>query len=119
MKRERVGLSYKGKKIFIEVRKIVGLIGFMFTNRDNADAVVFNFNKKFNLGLHSWFVFFPFLVVWLDNKNRIVEMKIMRPFSSYFAPQKNVSKVVEIPLNQKYKKIVEKMKKLVGKERFK
>ena len=115
----RVGLRYKGRKVFVNAEKINGLrkgIGLMFARRDSAKALLFDFHGKTKLLLHSFFVFFPFLAIWLDDKNKILEIKTVRPFSLNILSEKTFSKVVEIPLNQKYKKITE---KLVGKERFK
>ncbi|MEX2017534.1 MAG: hypothetical protein WD876_03610 [Candidatus Pacearchaeota archaeon] len=106
----RVGLKYRGKIVYLNVKKIVGFMGFMF-KRESTDAVMFNFNKKVNMGIHSFFVFFTFLAVWLDDKNRVVGIKVIKPFSSCIAPQKPISRVVEIPFNKKYKKIIEKLTK--------
>ena len=115
----RVGLRYKGKKIFLNVRKcdyFGEAFGLMFQKKENASALLFDFSGRKRLALHSFFVFFPFLAIWLDDKNKILEIKTVRPFSLNILSEKTFSKVVEIPLNQKYKKITE---KLVGKERFK
>ena len=115
----RVGLRYKGKKIFLNVRKcdyFGEAFGLMFQKKENASALLFDFSGRKRLALHSFFVFFPFLAIWLDDKNKIVEKKIVKPFSISIYPKEPFSKIVEIPLNKKYNKTV---RKLVDKERFK
>jgi len=115
----RVGLRYKGKKIFLNVRKcdyFGEAFGLMFQKKENASALLFDFSGRKRLALHSFFVFFPFLAIWLDDKNKILEFRIIKPFSFNVLSKKPFSKIVEVPINLKYQKIIE---KLVGKERFK
>ncbi len=117
--KKRVGLKHKGKIIYLNARKcgyFDEAIGLMFKKKENANALLFDFSGRKRLALHSLFVFFPFLAIWLDDKNEILDMKIIKPFFFNVLPKKTFSKVVEIPINFKYSKIV---KKLVGKERFK
>lgn len=92
------------------IRKISGL---MFTSRRKAKALLFNFKKPTRLAIHSFYVFYPFLAIWLDDKNRMVEKRIVNPFNPFVIPKKSYSKLVEIPLNEKYDKIV---KTLVAKK---
>ena len=111
----KIGLRYKGKKIFLDVERNNGMIGLMFSGKENAKALLFNFHKNTNPALHSFFVFFPFLAIWLDGKNKISEMRIINPFSARILPKKSFYKVVEIPFNRRYKKIIQ---KLVGKRKI-
>lgn len=100
-------LKIKGKyfeipdvRISSELGKIKGL---MFTRRKNARALLFDFPEQTTIAIHSFFVFFPFLALWLDDKNDILEFKIVRPFVPYVKPKKSFSRLLEIPLNEKYK----------------
>ena len=98
----------KNKKINIHVKEISGLgllRGLTFKLKETRN-ISFKFNKYTKLSIHSYFVFFPFLVIWLDNQNKIMEFKIVRPFTLRIKPKKSFNKLIEIPLNSKNKKII-------------
>ena len=76
--------------------------GLMFSSREKSRALLFNIKG----GLHSYFVFFPFLVLWLDSSNKVLEYKIVKPFSFYVNSRTNFSKILEIPINRRYNHIV-------------
>ena len=106
------------RKLRVNVKKVSffgRFSGLMFKNR-NTSNLLFEFSHDVNLAIHSVFVFFPFLAVWLDDKNRIIEKRIVNPFILSAKPIKNFRKLVEIPLCNENKKIVD---FLVGKKRFK
>ncbi|MDP1695660.1 MAG: hypothetical protein Q8L29_01965 [archaeon] len=95
-----------GKNIDIPVRKVsfLGMTrGLMFRFRDTRNLFFDNFNGA----IHSWFVFFPFLAIWLDKNNKVVEYEIIKSWRSYIKPKKKFAKLVEIPLNSKNKKIID------------
>ncbi|MFA5019917.1 MAG: hypothetical protein WC533_02355 [Candidatus Pacearchaeota archaeon] len=81
--------------------------GLMFRNREKAEALLFKVKKP--KAIHSWFVFFEFAALWIDNKNNIIKWKIILPFTSYEKPNKPFSKILEIPINKKYKTLVDKI----------
>lgn len=117
--KKRVGLKYKSQRIFLNVRKcgyFGEAFGLSFKTKENARALLFDFSERKRLALHSLFVFFPFLALWLDDKNKIVEIRKINPFSFNIISKKPFCRIIEIPLNNKYSKIIE---KLDGKERFK
>jgi uncharacterized membrane protein (UPF0127 family) len=92
----------------IEVKKCnlwLKIRGLMFRRRENARALLFSFPKKTRLAIHSWFVFFPFVVLWLDEDKKVIEKKIVRPFVFCIRPKVKYQYLVEIPLNKKYKNI--------------
>lgn len=109
----RVGSG--NKKIKIDVRRGNKLIGLMFKGREN-DILLFEFDKEGIYPIHSFFVFFSFLALWLDKNNNLIDKRIVKPFELYIRPKKPFRKLIEIPFNDKNKKIVD---FLVGKERFK
>lgn len=118
MKREKICLDLRGKKVSLEVikaNKLQEVRGLMFRRLDKAEAMLFDFNKNVDLAIHSFFVFFPFLAVWLDDKNDVLELRKVRPFSFFIKPHKKYEKLVEIPLSKKYRSVWS----LVGAERFK
>ncbi len=79
-------------------------IGLMFHRREKCPAMLFEFNELTNLKIHSWFVFFPFVAVWTDKNNKIIEKRIIKPFRIFIGPKKSFYKLVEIPINSEYKK---------------
>jgi len=111
---QKVSLDYKGKKFNFDA-KICGffdaILGLMFKSRKNAQALLFKFDKPSRTKLHSFFVFFPFVVAWLDNKGKIIVIKKVKPFTPVFSIKKPYSRIIEIPINKKYGDII---KLLVG-----
>lgn len=111
-------LRYRGKRFFLPVRRVSLLgrfLGLMFCSR-NAANLLFEFPSETHITLHSWFVFFPFLVLWLNARNEVQEWRIVQPFTSVISPQKPFRKIVEVPLNKKNALLCA---IFVGKERFK
>ena len=100
-------VTYKNQKIKIPVKKIYGfgkIKGLMFKSKITKN-LLFEFGKESTIRIHSWFVFFDFLALWLDDKNKIIEWKIVKPFTSSVKPKKPFSKLIEIPLNNQNRKI--------------
>ena len=87
----------------IEKCSAIGKIfGLMFKSKNKANALLFEFNEKTTMKIHSFFVFFPFIALWLDGKNQIIEKKIINPFGLSFSPKKPYKQLIEIPLNENY-----------------
>src|SRR3989344_4352358 len=112
-----IRINFKGKKVDIKVRRC-GLFrkafGLMFRSR-NTENLLFEFNKDVNITLTAMFVFFPFFVLWMDEKNRLLESRIVRPFTSVIHAKSKFRKFVELPLNNENIALIN---FLVGKERF-
>jgi len=103
---KKMRLKHKGSffdigevKTLSELGKVIGL---MFAPKEKARILLFKFEKPVRHALHSFFVFFPFLAIWTDDKNNILEMKIVNPFNPLVKPKKSFYNLVEIPLNKKY-----------------
>ncbi|VVB82671.1 putative ACR [uncultured archaeon] len=109
MLKKKLIIGYKGKRIKLVAedcniwRKFSGL---MFSRREKAKILLFAFKKKQNIAIHSFFVFYPFIAVWIDEKNKVVDVKVVKPFTSCVFPKEKSVKLVEIPINKKNKKIV-------------
>jgi uncharacterized membrane protein (UPF0127 family) len=78
----------------------------MFSRRETAKILLFKFKKSQKIMIHSFFVFYPFLAVWLDKKGKIVDLKIVNPFNPCVSPKKPSFCLVEIPINSKNKHIL-------------
>jgi hypothetical protein len=94
-------------KLSIEVRKlgVFGMFrGLMFKSR-YADALLFDFKRQCREGIHSFFC--PrFLGLWIDEKNNLVEYKIVEPNIFLIKPKKKFRKLVEIPISEKHLDII-------------
>lgn len=94
-----------------EIKKINGTslsagIGLMFKNKEKAHALLFEFTHDVNLAITSLFCP-PFLAIWLNENNKIVEYKIVSPNKFTIRPQKPYRKLIEVPINKKYSMIVD------------
>ena len=105
MKKKLIGLNYKGKKRNVEVYSVPFWMrwkGLMFQHREKARALIFEFKRPVRMAIHSFFVFFPFLAIWLDDKDKIIDSKVIKPFRFSILPSKKFVKLIEIPINKNY-----------------
>lgn len=101
-------VHFKGKRKAISVNRLsfLGkLRGLMFRTRETPN-LLFEFGKPKKISLHSWFVFFPFLVLWIDEKNQILEVRKVMPFTTTIMPSKPFRKIVEMPFSRQNKDII-------------
>ena len=114
-KKEKVALDFgKSKKVSLEVKDCRGLmqgIGLMFSRREKAKNLLFKFNKPVKLAIHSFFVFYDFLAVWIGENGQVMEIKRVKPFLFYIQPRNKFKALVEIPINSKNKKILDGIEK--------
>ena len=78
------------------------IFGLMFVQKEKASALLFEFEKPTKIKIHSLFVFFSFVAVWLDEKNKVIETEIIKPFTVSAMPRRPFKRLIEIPLNSKY-----------------
>lgn len=104
-------IKKRGKYIDIgnikKVNELGKIIGLMFSRREKARILLFEFKRFTKMKLHSWFVFFPFIAIWLDKENNIISIKKVKPFTFGVSIEKPFFKLVEIPMNEKNKRLVE------------
>lgn len=110
VKKKQVILNYKGEKLNLELKEMKWsfqkAMGLMFCRREKAKALLFSFKNPVALAFHSFFVFFDFLAIWLDEKNKIIEIKRIKPWKLDIKIGERFTKLIEIPINDKYKKII-------------
>ena len=78
MKKGNVIFEKNGKTANIELSNVPFLrqgIGLMFTKKEKADALLFNFRRNTTTTLFSYFVYYPFIAIWLDENDKFIEMK--------------------------------------------
>ena len=110
MKNKKVKLNYKGKSFSLNLKTcnwFEKISGLMFTRKEMAKALLFEFEKPTKMKIHSFFVFFPFIAIWLDSDGKIIGLKLVKPFKPGVSPQKSFTKLIEIPLNKKYTSITQ------------
>ncbi len=114
MKKIRVGLIKRKKKIFLkgfECNFFEKVVGLMFSKEKNAKILFFLSKKKTYFSIHSLFVFFPFIAIWTDDKNKILFLKKVEPFTFHVSPPKQgFFNLIEIPLTKKHSKVVKSLK---------
>ena len=106
MRKKRIGLVKGRKKLNLEVFECNFLeqgMGLMFSRRKNAKILLFKFKKPVHLSIHSFFVFFPFIAVWTDDKNKILCWKRVYPFTFRVpSPKSGFFNLIEIPMTKNY-----------------
>ena len=108
-KTKEVSFNYRSSDLKINAVVCSGIregIGLMFKTREKAVALLFDFKKPVNLLVHSMFVFFPFIAVWLDEKNKVIDVKKIKPFTLGVRPKKSFNKFIEVPINDKYRNYI-------------
>jgi uncharacterized membrane protein (UPF0127 family) len=96
------------KSVLVDAKKVSFLgkfSGLMFRTR-YTKTLLFEFDNETRQAFHSYFVFFPFLMVWLDGKNNVIESRKIRPFTFIIRQKKKFRKVVEVPINGKNEDII-------------
>lgn len=114
MKEKKIILNYRGKKISLNVLDCnipERGRGLMFRRKEKARALMFDLKKPSKEIIHSFFVFFKFVAVWCDEKNNVLEIMVVTPFKPYINPKKSWTKLIEIPVNRRYREVI---KLLVG-----
>lgn len=113
----QMNLTFRGRKFKITAEKVNSITmftGLMFKSRETKN-LLFDFAGDTQISLHSWFVFFDFYVLWLDKKNKVIEIRRISPFTTMISCRRKFRKIVEIPVNNRNKKILD---FLVGKRKI-
>ena len=104
-----LNFNYKGKKISLNVVRcswIGRIIGLMFSRREGALALLFDFGKPTRNPIHSMFVFFPFVGIWIDENGKVVDLRVVKPWKLSILPTEKFVKLIEIPINKRYMGLV-------------
>ena len=97
----QIGLKFKGKKIRIDVKKcnsIQKAVGLMFSRREKAKILLFDFKKNTTEAIHSFFVFYKLIAIWLDDTGNIIEKRVIKPFTLATRSKKPFRKLINISL---------------------
>jgi uncharacterized membrane protein (UPF0127 family) len=102
-------ITYRGKTLTIKAKEVSWLgkfSGLMFRTRRTRN-LFFTFPSEDLAAIHSFFVFFPFLALWLDDKNRVIDHSVVRPFTLLVRPRHSSKRLLELPLNVENTKIIQ------------
>lgn len=105
---KNIKVSFRGKKFNIKAKELSALgklIGLMFKSKE-CDSLLFDFGGEGKWSIHSFFVFFPFLAVWLDKKNNVLDYRVVKPFAFSVQPKNKFAKLIELPVNKKNEKLI-------------
>jgi len=95
---------YHKKKLLARKVKVCGTIfsrtlGLMFhakLNSGEAILLVANQESIVQTSIHTFFVFFPIDVLWINEKKEIVDKKTVFPFHSLVSPKNPAKYVLEL-----------------------
>ncbi len=108
---KKISFKHKGRNLSIRAKPVSMFNpGLMFKSRDTG-LILFEFRKQVSFNITSLFVFFPFVVVWLDENSKVIDVRKIKPFTFSINPGRKFKKIIEIPVNKKNKQII---KLLVG-----
>lgn len=112
-------LKHNNKKIkFSDFKRIsIFSLGLILKKKKNAKALLFTFKKPVKLKITSFFVFFKFYAVFLDDKMNIVDLFLVPPWRFSLGPKKNYVFLLEIPVNSKYSRVNKQLDEVL--EKFK
>ncbi|MCK5616332.1 DUF192 domain-containing protein [Candidatus Pacearchaeota archaeon] len=108
----KVTFNYKKKTITLNAKNcnlVQKGIGLMFTRKEKAQILLFDFKKQGKNPIHSLFCFLDFVGIWLDDKNEVVDIQYVKPWKLKVKQDKPFTKLIEIPINKKYKNITKKL----------
>ena len=74
------------------------LRGLMFRRRLRPKEVylfVFHAGSVVSASVHTLFVFYPISLVWLDAQQRVVDLRLAKPFRPYYAPRQAAQYLIE------------------------
>ncbi len=106
---EKLRLKYSGKSLNLKIKRtnlFSKFFGLMFRSSE-TENLLFDFAKDCKIRIHSFFVFFPFLIIWLNEENEVVGHKIVKPFRFSVSSTKKFRKFVEVPINRKNQQILD------------
>jgi hypothetical protein len=119
MKKKKGGFRFKFQgKLFIiknyDLCKTIfsKTIGLMF--KKNPENLLFVFEKPVKISIHSFFCRKKFVAIWLL-KGKVIDSKIVLPWTSNIVPRKKFDKLLELPFNDikeisKFSSVLERFK---------
>jgi uncharacterized membrane protein (UPF0127 family) len=79
----------------------------MFRSLKGARPLAFCFGRATRMVIHSLFVRFWFVAIWLDSEGEVMEWRLVKPWKLTVKPKKRYWTLVEVPLSKKYAFVVD------------
>jgi len=96
----KVNIYFKNKKVTLKCEVADNFLkrafGIMF--KRNFKPVLFKFEKKQNICIHSFFCP-PFIAIFLNEKKKVIQIKKIDPFSIFTSKPANY--LIEVPIRLK------------------
>jgi len=103
----KITLGKRTVNINVRTVSFFGKISGLMFKSSKTENLLFKFKSRGVKFIHSYFVFFPFLAIWLTEKNKVLNYEIIRPFTSLASSKHSAIGLIEIPFNHKNKEILE------------
>ncbi|GIU68720.1 MAG: hypothetical protein KatS3mg001_570 [Candidatus Pacearchaeota archaeon] len=100
MKEKKILVKLRGKKYSLKGKELSGFeqfFGLMFKKKEKAEILIFKMKKPKKIKIHSFFVFFPFIAIFLNSRKEVVDIKVIKPFKFFFSSKK-AKFLIEIPI---------------------
>ena len=108
-------ISFRGKNLDIPVLEVTGfgrVRGLMLRSLRSAGPLAFVFRRPVRMAIHSLFVRFWFVAIWLDERGEVMEWRVVRPWRLSVRPRRKYWTLVEVPLSKKYAFVVDFLRKV-------
>lgn len=103
---QRIYFKRDHKEISFDVIKCEGfsrVLGLMFKKKEHVKPLLFEFENS--LVIHSFFVPFSFLAVWLDGYT-VIKTELVQPFTPFIKSPKGSNCLIEVPIVDNYDNIL-------------
>ncbi|MSR85944.1 hypothetical protein EXS74_00945 [Candidatus Woesearchaeota archaeon] len=96
----RIGKKLLARKVKVCDTLFSRTLGLMFSPSlpsSQGILLVANQQSKAQTSIHSFFVFFTFDALWVDENKRVVDRKTVKPFQALIRPREAAKYVIELP----------------------
>lgn len=109
MEKENFEFKWRNKEFNLEVSRVPWWkegVGLMFVSKKKAKSLLFDLKKEVKMSIHSYFVKFSFIAIWLDKDKKIIEIKQIQPYRGLIKPKRPFRYLIEIPITENYDAVV-------------
>ena len=96
----RVGKKLLARKVRVcdtSFSRTIGLMCSHSLSSGEGIMLVANQQSRNQTSIHSFFVFFTFDALWIDEKKRVVDKRTVKPFQTLIIPKAAAKYVIELP----------------------
>lgn len=93
---DKIMKTHHGLNHILPLFGIEKFIGLMF--RKNPSPVIIKLKKERMTPIHSMFVRVSFIAIWLDKDDRLIDAKLIKPWTRNISPPKPFKTLIELPI---------------------